>query len=101
MDNCFRIMGADSFRFDSEGPRKRPINMPLFEVMVYIFSYDCVNNNPTLTKSEVNHFKEKFDHQQMFSGNVDSSLNLSERFRIARELIKKIENDTENSYTQL
>jgi hypothetical protein len=101
MDNCFHIMGADSFRFYSEGARRRPINMPLFEVMVYIFSYDCVNNNPTLTKSEVNHFKEKCDHQQMFSGNVDSSLNLSERFSIARELIKKIENDTENNYTQL
>ncbi len=96
MENCYRIMGADSFRFYSESSKKRPINMPLFEIMVYIFSFDCVNNNPTLTKSEVNHFKEKFDHQQMFSGNVDSSVNLTERFNIARELIKKIQNDTKN-----
>lgn len=101
MDNCYHIMGADSFRFYSDGPKRRPINMPLFEVMVYIFSYDCVNNNPALTKSEMNHFKKIYDHTQMFSGNVDSSLNLSERFRIAHELIKKIENDTENNYTKL
>ncbi len=101
MDNCFNIMGADSFRFDSEGPRKRPINMPLFEVMVYIFSYDCVNNNPILTRSEVNHFKEKVDYLQLFSGNVDSSVKLTARFDMARDLIKQIENDTENKYTQL
>lgn len=101
MTNCFEIMGADAFRFSSTTNKKRPINMPLFEVMVYIFSFDCVKNDTALTKREVNHFKEKFDHQQMFSGNVDSSVNLNSRFNLARELINQIKNDTENKNSKL
>ena len=88
-------MGENAFRFYSPTVNRRPINMPLFEVMMYIFADDCVNDNPSYTRVLVTEFKETFDHQQMFSGNTDSTINLNERYRLAKDLIKKIKNDTE------
>lgn len=95
MSNCYNIMGENAFRFYSPTVNRRPINMPLFEVMMYIFADDCVNDNPSYTRVLVTEFKETFDHQQMFSGNTDSTINLNERYRLAKDLIKKIKNDTE------
>lgn len=94
MKNCSIIMGEDAFRFESSTENRRPINMPLFEVMMYIFADKCVFNWPEHTKEKVNDFKEKFDHKQMFAGNTDSTLNLNERYKLAEELIKQIEYDT-------
>ena len=96
MKNCSIIMGKDAFRFESLTENRRPINMPLFEVMMYIFANECVSRIPEYTKKKVNDFKEKFDHKQMFSGNTDSTLNLNERYKLAEELIKQIEYDTEH-----
>lgn len=94
MKNCSIIMGEDAFRFESSTENRRPINMPLFEVMMYIFADECVFNRPEHTKEKVNDFKEKFDHKQMFAGNTDSTINLNERYKLAEELIKQIEYDT-------
>lgn len=94
MKNCSIIMGEDAFRFESSTENRRPINMPLFEVMMYIFADKSVFNWPEHTKEKVNDFKEKFDHKQMFAGNTDSTLNLNERYKLAEELIKQIEYDT-------
>lgn len=93
MKNSFLVLGRDAFRFDSESGNRRPINMPLFEIMMYIFSDNQLMYNVEYTKSEVEKFKRKFDHQQMFSGNVDSTINLNERYKLADELIKQISND--------
>lgn len=94
MKNCNIIMGKDAFRFESSTENRRPINMPLFEVMMYIFADKCVLNRPEYTKEKVDNFKDKFDHKQMFAGNTDSTLNLNERYKLAEELIKQIEYDT-------
>ena len=98
MTNCHRVMDKDAFRFRSETEYRRPINMPLFEIMMYIFADNQILHNIPLTKKEVEKFKERFDHQQIFTGNVDSALNLDERFKLAEELIKQIKNDKENIY---
>ncbi len=90
MDNCYNVLGRDAFRFDSESGNRRPINMPLFEVLMYVFSDNKLMEDVDYTKKEVENFKRKFDHQQMFSGNVDSTTNLNDRYDLAEELIKQI-----------
>ena len=90
MDNCYNVLGRDAFRFDSESGNRRPINMPLFEVLMYVFSDNKLMENVDYMKKEVENFKREFDHQQMFSGNVDSTINLNDRYDLAEELIKQI-----------
>lgn len=90
MDNCYNVLGRDAFRFDSESGNRRPINMPLFEVLMYVFSDNKLMEDVDYTKKEAENFKRKFDHQQMFSGNVDSTTNLNDRYDLAEELIKQI-----------
>lgn len=90
MDNCYNVLGVDAFRFDSESGNRRPINMPLFEVLMYVFSDNVLMIDVNYTKEKVENFKRTFDHQQMFSGNVDSTINLNERYDLAEKLIKQI-----------
>lgn len=102
MNNSFDIMGEDAYRFvayeDENGKsRKRPINMPLFEMLVFIFSDDCVTTNKLVTRNAINKFKESYDYQKMLMSNVDSSTNVTERFTTALKLIKQIKDDTSNN----
>lgn len=90
MDNCYNVLGVDAFRFDSESGNRRPINMPLFEVLMYVFSDNVLMIDVNYTKEKVENFKRTFDNQQMFSGNVDSTINLNERYDLAEKLIKQI-----------
>lgn len=92
MDNCYNVLGVNAFRFDSESGNRRPINMPLFEVLMYVFSDNVLMIDVNYTKEKVENFKRTFDHQQMFSGNVDSTINLNERYDLAEKLIKQISN---------
>ncbi len=102
MNNSYDIMGEDAYRFaayeDENGKnRKRPINMPLFEMLVFIFSDDCVTTNKFVTRNAINKFKESYDYQKMLMSNVDSSTNVTERFTTALKLIKQIKDDTSNN----
>ena len=92
MNNCYQTLGEDAFRFDSETGNRRPINMPLFEVLMFVFSDNRLMQNVSYTKQEVEKFKRKVDHQQMFSGNVDSTINVNERYDMAEKLINQISN---------
>ena len=101
MNNSYRIMGEDAYRFaayedESGKSRKRPINMPLFEMLAYIFSDDCVTNNSQITRDAINKFKDTYDYQKMLISNVDSSTNVSERFSTAKKLLEQIKHDTAN-----
>ena len=103
MNNSYDIMGEDAYRFaayeDENGKsRKRPINMPLFEMLVYIFSNDCVSIDPQITRNAIDKFKDTYDYQKMLMSNVDSSTNVTERFSTAKKLIDQIKHDTANNY---
>lgn len=93
MDNCFKVLGNDAFRFHSASEKRRPINMPLFEIMMYIFSDNRMMNHVEHTRAKLEEFKEKYNHHQMFSRNVDSTKNLEKRYEVADQLIKDISND--------
>lgn len=103
MNNSYSIMGEDAYRFaafeDENGKsRKRPINMPLFEMLAYIFSDDCVTNNTQITRDTINKFKDTYEYQKMLMSNVDSSTNVTERFSTAKKLLEQIKHDTANIY---
>ncbi|MCI6862310.1 MAG: DUF262 domain-containing protein [Prevotella sp.] len=103
MNNSYSIMGEDAYRFaayeDENGKsRKRPINMPLFEMLVYVFSDDCVTRNTQITRKAIKKFKDSYDYQKMLMFNVDSSTNVLERFSTANKLLEQIKNDTANNY---
>ena len=64
MKNSFEIMGEDAYRFaaymDENGTsRKRPINMPLFEMLVYVFSDECVSVDSQVTRKAIEKYKKK------------------------------------------
>ena len=95
MKNSFEIMGEDAYRFaaykDENGKsRKRPINMPLFEMLVYVFSDECVSIDSQVTRKAIAKFKNTFDYQKMLMSNVDSSTNVVGRFEAALNLIEQI-----------
>lgn len=102
MNNSYDIMGEDAYRFDAYEDeygesRKRPINMPLFEMLVYIFSDDCVTKNIKVTRIAITKFKDTYDYQKMLMNNVDSSTNVTERFSAAKKLLEQIRYDTANN----
>lgn len=95
MKNSLEIMGEDAYRFaaymDENGTsRKRPINMPLFEMLVYVFSDECVSVDSQVTRKAIEKFKDTYDYQKMLMSNVDSSTNVVGRFEAAQKLIEQI-----------
>lgn len=102
MNNSYDIMGEDAYRFaayevETGKSRKRPINMPLFEMLVYIFSDSCVRKDIQVTRDVIERFKDSYDYQILLMSNVDSSINVMERFTTAEKLLEQIKNDTANS----
>lgn len=92
MSLSYQIMGEDAFRFrkrDLLGSR-RPINMSLFEVMMYIFSSPQIFDHKDIVKEKVNEFKTELDIYQTTAGNPDSSYNIRMRYQMADEVIKDI-----------
>lgn len=102
MNNSYDIMGEGAYRFaayevETGKSRKRPINMPLFEMLVYIFSDSCVRKDIQVTRDVIERFKDSYDYQILLMSNVDSSINVMERFTTAEKLLEQIKNDTANS----
>lgn len=89
MRDCYKVMGEDGFRFhpNRDGIR-RPVNMPLFEIMMYIFTDSSLTQEAEITRERINVMKRAFDHNKMFMGNVDSITNVDARFRLAEEFKK-------------
>lgn len=92
LDLASKQLGGDAFRFEAPAHgRRRAINMPLFEMLVYILSHPGAPNVlPSKLKTEVSKLKAEFDKQQMLMSNVDSTKNVNTRFEIADNLIKSI-----------
>lgn len=87
------IMGHDAFRFDKERPedQRRAINMPLFDVLMYIFTHPEIRDlDRDAVKEAVNQFKLEYDKIQKNNGNIDSSTNVKLRYDMADELIASL-----------
>lgn len=90
MKNSYRIMGKDCFRFESETTSRRPISMPLFEILTVLFSKENIDFNAGIGEKVERFKKEECDHQPSFAGNVDSSSNVQERYRLVDRLTETI-----------
>ncbi|HIF9295555.1 TPA: DUF262 domain-containing protein [Photobacterium damselae] len=95
--NIYTILGADAFRFSPKGGgNKRPINMGLFEMLMFAFKDNDYTRkeNQDIIIEEIESRKSDIDEQGLFSGIVDSTEYVKLRFDIAEEIISGI-NDVE------
>lgn len=92
MDYIYDIMGSDGFRFaHEEGSSRRPVSMPLFETLTYVFSFPIVNKNPLRTKQKVSNKKKDWDMSGSFNGsNVDSVTKVVERKELIDEILNEL-----------
>lgn len=93
MQAIYAVLGPGAGRFVSVTNRRRPISTPLYEMLVFIFSFPSVVNNPEKAKRVVNCFKTKHSSSVYFRNNVDSSAMVAWRFNSAKSIIEEIIND--------
>ncbi|WP_281633073.1 DUF262 domain-containing protein [Flavobacterium luteolum] len=102
MENANRLFGDDCFRLPKDGKIRRPINMALFEVIVYFFieleeefkskekeikeEYKNLINNSKFRNSN----KEDDNFVKSLTYTVDSNKAVQRRFDIVEESIKLI-----------
>lgn len=86
-ERIFSLLGPNAFRFDSTGKR-RPINMPLFECLTYLFLFEWPAGNKEEMIEEIRTMKQEFDGSGLFTGNVDSTNSLQYRFLTIEDFLK-------------
>lgn len=90
MSNVYQLLGSEALRFKPKGGgNRRPVNMGLFEMLVFVFCYlsqsDVSSNDASDT---VDKYKLLIDDQHLFSGIIDSTEYVDMRFDMALEIIK-------------
>jgi len=90
MSQCYEIMGKDAFRFSqsSDGGKKRPVNMVLFEVLMFLFAE--IDIDIDIAKNKVEEFKIELDKYLNTHGNLDSTLNVLHRYERIENLMDEI-----------
>lgn len=78
------VLGPDAFRFESAGGKRRPINMPLVETVVYMFYILPETFNVKRFKCAFRQWKEDMDGTNLFRRSIDSSTSVMAR-RVAVE----------------
>ena len=93
MQISYDLLGENGFRFSGNGIR-RPINMPLFEALSYLFSFVPEKIDYTWASRlilDIESVKEEFDDSRYFSGNIDSTTSVSFRFDRMDKIINRIQ----------
>lgn len=93
MSVSYDLLGENGFRFSGNVIR-RPINMPLFEALTYLFSFIPKNIGFDKRKEllrEIELVKEQFDNSSYFSGNIDSTTSVSFRFDCINEIVDRFQ----------
>lgn len=83
----YLLLGEDAFRFAGIGKR-RPINMPLFECLIYLFLFEWNQNEGEVIFANIEELKDSLDKSGYFQGNVDSITNLGYRYSRMNQFIK-------------
>ncbi|MCK5720033.1 MAG: DUF262 domain-containing protein [Thiomargarita sp.] len=89
MQNSYKILGKNGFRFAEKNKSIRPINMALFEVIAYLFS-KIESFDKNIAKKAVESLKQEFDTGKTFLINMDGSVNVAYRFNKVIELRENI-----------
>jgi hypothetical protein len=92
MERIHRILGNDAFRFEpKESGTRRPINMLLFEVLTYLFTYEEVESEKT--NPVIKEWKKEIDKTGgAFRESVDATSSVTARFEDVKRLLEKIKN---------
>lgn len=85
---AYDMFGDSCFRFEVYNTNKRPINMPLFESMVYLLTQ--TSNITDTLKEKIIDLKEEFDSSDYFFNSVDSSKSVKYRFKKVEELLESL-----------
>ena len=87
MERSLSVLGNNGFRFQGMNIR-RPVNMPLLEALIYLFSFPVSDDKQDL-KQKIMRLKSEFDNSKFFSGNIDSTTSIAYRFGRIEDLLKK------------
>lgn len=76
-----RTLGPDAFRFESSRGKRRPVNMPLVETVVYLFKNlpeDVATDSPEFIAA-FDKWKQRLDATGLFRRSIDSSTSVFAR----------------------
>lgn len=76
------ILGSNAFRFESNRGSRRPINMPLMEILTFLFLLNWDKSNHDKIRSKINSLKKEMDEKGMFRTRVDSAISVKNRFQL-------------------
>lgn len=87
----YDMFGDNAFRFMSStiSSRRRPINMPLMEIITLIFLLDERKVYDT-RPGAIERFKLDLDHSQLCNKNVDSSRSWNRRLYMIKEFLEEL-----------
>jgi hypothetical protein len=95
MHNAYNTLGSNGFRFENKiSKSKRPVNMPLFELLALFFTNFSILKNLNTKKKfkeEIDKFKQEIDNPK-FIKQVDSTPSVLYRFSLIEKLFKRIQN---------
>lgn len=95
LNDIYQVLGKDAFRFETEANNKhRPINMPLFECIVYLFMYEWDMSDQERVRTEIYKLKKEFDRSDLFSQTVDATASVNYRFEETDQLVRKLSHKT-------
>ncbi|WP_227319152.1 DUF262 domain-containing protein [Cedecea davisae] len=93
MRNAHLLAGDTAYRFESiNGSKRRPVNMGLFEMMVYALSYidteqlDLFDDHHVM----INEYKRNLEEVGVFSSSIDTIDYVNIRFDLALELTRAL-----------
>ncbi len=94
---CYQILGSDAFRFENKsGGRKRPINMPLFEMLAFFFSHSFFLDKDTvnipLFQGKIIELKQELNNDDSLRYS-DSSNKVRSRFDTVKNIQKDLCHD--------
>lgn len=90
-ERIYQTLGKDAFRFKSRTEKRRPINMPLMESLIFLF-LQCENlPNNIIIKQKIEDTKENLDQSGLFKGNVDSTNNWTHRHKQIENILNELQ----------
>jgi hypothetical protein len=94
MNNVYQVLGNAAFRFESKNSgSRRPVNMGLFEMLVFAFCYVEPEKLDFITaKKLVDKYKLDVDEEALFSGSIDTTYHVKIRFERAQEITQGLKN---------
>lgn len=93
MERVYEALGEDAFRIPTEGARRRPVSMTLFESLFYFFALLAEGKDATEDNSLYGAVQGMFDDSVFLDSltyNVDSALHVEDRFRMAEKVYKRL-----------